>query len=244
MTLYDDLLATLPDGEVREVTVGAQTAAVVVEVEGRRQCGLVSRLRDKNHPNGDCPVKNGFHSARELAQWVHSPDITETAIGMATINALLPRQEQHWVDINAEEVIALHGAHKHVVLVGHFSFVSRLRERVGKLSVLELRPRGDDLPAEAAPRVVPQADVVALTGTTLLNHTFEGLLNLCRPEAKVLVLGPTTPLSPVMFRHGVNYLCGSLIENEKAVLQAVSQGAGFKKIHRQGARLVSMPAFA
>ena len=42
--------------------------------------------------------------------------------------------------------------------------------------MLELAPRGDDLPSEAAPELIPTADVVAITGTTLLNRTFEGLV--------------------------------------------------------------------
>ncbi|NIQ82679.1 MAG: hypothetical protein GTN93_32315, partial [Anaerolineae bacterium] len=87
-----------------------------------------------------------------------------------------------------------------------FPFVSRLRESVGHLSVLELRPRGEDLPADAAPEVIPRADVVALTSLTLLNHSFDSLIRLCHPDALVLLLGPTTPLSPILFEYGVDIL--------------------------------------
>ena len=96
------------------------------------------------------------------------------------------------------------------------------------------------MPSEAADQVIPRADIVALTGTTLINHTFEDLLALCRPEALVLVLGPSTPLSPILFNHGVHLLSGSVVENEEAVLRAVSQGANFRQVHRQGVRLVTM----
>jgi uncharacterized protein (DUF4213/DUF364 family) len=137
-------------------------------------------------------------------------------------------------------VIASHGAGKRVALVGHFPFIPRLRERVGKLWVLEMRPRDEDLPAEAASEVVPQADVLAITGTTLINHTFEGLMALRRPEALVLVLGPSTPLSPVLFQHGVDILSGSVVEDVDSVLRSVSQGANFRQVHRQGVRLVTM----
>ncbi|GAB4537623.1 MAG: hypothetical protein Kow0063_24630 [Anaerolineae bacterium] len=159
---------------------------------------------------------------------------------MATINALLPPRQDAWVEINAEQVIARHGAGKRVAVVGHFPFIPRLREQVGKLWVLELRPVGDDLPADAAADVIPQADVLAITGTTLLNRTFEGLMALRRPEALVLVLGPSTPLSPVLFEHGVHILSGSVVEDTASVLRAVSQGANFRQIHQQGVRLVTM----
>jgi len=106
--------------------------------------------------------------------------------------------------------------------------------------VLEQRPSGQDLPADAAYDVIPRADVVAITGTTLINHTFEGLMALCRPRALVLVLGPSTPLSPILFDHGVHILSGSVVEDVDSVLRAVSQGANFRQVHRQGVRLVTI----
>jgi uncharacterized protein (DUF4213/DUF364 family) len=245
MNLIDDLLATLPDGSIQEVRVGAFWTAVVVETAGQQRCGLASTLRDEDYHHGWGPTVRAAgslmtRSAQELAELARSCRPMETAIGMATINALLPMQEELWVDGNAEEVIAQHGAGKRVALVGHFPFIPRIRERVGDLLVLEQQPRGEELPAEAAHRVIPRADVVALTGTTLLNHTFQELMALCRPWTLVLVLGPSTPLSPVMFDYGVHLLSGSVVEDVEAVVRAVSQGANFRQIHQHGVRLVTM----
>lgn len=245
MSLIDNLLSTLPDGLVREVRVGAFWTAVVVEVKNHQRCGLASSLRNENHHHGSGPdVREAGrlmeHRARELAELVRSKSLMEAAIGMAAINALLPKQEELWVDLNAAEMIAQQGAGKQVALVGHFPFVSKLRKQVGTLWVLEQRPQGEDLPASAASEIIPQADVVAITGTTLINQTFEGLMALCRPEALVLVLGPSTPLSPILFDYGVHLLSGSVVENVEAVLRAVSQGANFRQVHRQGVRLVTM----
>jgi len=108
------------------------------------------------------------------------------------------------------------------------------------LWVLEKRPQGDDLPADAAHEVIPQADVVAISGTTLMNRTFDPLIALCRPDALVVVLGPSTPLSPVLFDHGVHILSGAVVEDMDPVLRAVSQGANFRQVHRRGVRLVTM----
>jgi uncharacterized protein (DUF4213/DUF364 family) len=246
MKLIDDLLATLPDGPVRLVQVGAFWTAVVVEAGGQRRCGLASTLRDghDHHYGGGPAVRDAGRlmeqSARELAKLAHSQSLMEAAIGIATINALLPSQEERWVDLNAEEVIAQHGAGKRVVLVGHFPFIPRLRESVGSLQVLELRPREEDVPAESASQIIPQADVLAITGTALINRTFEELMAFRRPDALVLVLGPSTPLSPVLFDHGVHLLSGSVVENLDSVLKAVSQGANFRQVRRQGVRLVTM----
>lgn len=182
------------------------------------------------------------HSARELATWVgRGPaSLTEAAIGMAALNALLPLDPACWVDVNAADVIAQQGAGQRVALIGHFPFVEALRSQVGELWVLELRPQGADLPASAAAEIIPQADVLAITGTTLINGTFAGLMALRRPDAVVLVLGPSTPLSPIMFAHGVHLLSGSVVEDIDAVLRAVRQGANFQQTRRAGVRLVTM----
>jgi uncharacterized protein (DUF4213/DUF364 family) len=245
MGLIDDLLNTLPEGSVREAQVGAFWTAVVVEVAGQQRCGLAATLRNEDHHHGGGPdVRDAGRlmerRAQELAELVHSKSQMERAIGMATINALLERQEELWVDLNAGEVIAEHGAGKRVALVGHFPFIPQLRKRAGTLWVLEQQPRDADLPASAAPEIIPQADVVAITGTTLMNQTFEGLMALCRPQALVLLLGPSTPLSPILFDYGVHLLSGAVVEDVAAVLRAVSQGANFRQVHRQGVRLVTM----
>jgi hypothetical protein len=244
------LLATLPDAPVIDIRIGAFWTAVVIEIEGRRRCGLASTVRGFDHHHygsGPAVPEAGRlldRSALDLAQLSQSPSLMESSLGIATINALLPSYEARWVDLNAEHVIAKYGADKRVALIGHFPFIPRLREQVGTLWVLEQDPRGEDLPAEAAEEILPQADLLAITGTTLINHTFDHLMALHRPEALVLVLGPSTPLSPILFDHGVQLLSGAVVEDIDSVLRAASQGANFRQLHRQGVRLVTMQATA
>jgi uncharacterized protein len=62
--------------------------------------------------------------------------------------------------------------------------------------------------AEAA-AVIPQGDVVLLTGSTLLTDTLDDLLRLCRPDARVVVVGPTAGLLPEpLLRRGVDLIGG------------------------------------
>jgi len=125
--------------------------------------------------------------------------------------------------------------------VGHFPFVERVRQAVGACWVLELAPRPGDLPAERADELLPQADVVALTGTSLINHTFDDLIALCRPDAFVLLLGASAPLTPVLFEVGVSATSGTRVVDPQAVLRLVGQGATFRQIKRGGGvRLLTM----
>jgi uncharacterized protein (DUF4213/DUF364 family) len=75
---------------------------------------------------------------------------------------------------------------------------------------------------------------------TLENHTLEGLLSLCPQEAFVLVLGPSTPLSPLLFDYGVDVVSGAVVTAIDPVLRHVSQGANFRQVHRAGVRLVNI----
>jgi uncharacterized protein (DUF4213/DUF364 family) len=60
--------------------------------------------------------------------------------------------------------------------------------------------------------------VVGIGGTALVDGILEDALGLCRPEAYVLLVGPSTPLAPVLFAHGVSALSGSVVANPGEVL--------------------------
>jgi uncharacterized protein (DUF4213/DUF364 family) len=177
-------------------------------------------------------------SARELVEYACSDNLLEASIGLAAINSLLEVDESQAVEINAVDVLIEHGRGKNVALVGHFPFIPRLQPAVGQLWVIEQHTTEGDHPAEAAGDLIPKADVVTITSSALINHTLDRLLALCRPEALVMMLGPSTPLSPVLFAHGVSILSGSRVIDEAAVLRTIGQGATFQQV--EGVRLLTL----
>lgn len=243
MNFLPEVISSLIDGEVEKITIGSHWTAVVVSQNGNRRCGLASNpIKDFR---GDetflkSLTKYQKRSALELCDMALKQNTPFTSIGLAAINALLPHQPERWVDRNAGEVLAKKGAGKRVALVGHFPFVPELREQVGHLDVLELRPREGDIPAEEAPRVIPQADVVAITSMAFVNGTMEGLLDLCLPDAYLIILGPGTPLSPILFDHGINMLCGSIVDKIDLVIAKVEDGNSFRQFKSLGVRLVTI----
>ncbi len=244
MTIASEILSSLPEGRLVDVRLGLHWTAVVAEVAGERRCGLAS-TETEPRPHGappeiPSPGRLEQATARELAGWIQSEVPLRRSVGAAAVNALLPPMPPPWHDDNAEEVIGRLGQGRTVALVGHFPFVERLRPRLGQLWVLERRPQPGDEPEDAAPRLLPQAEVVALTGATFVNGTIDALLRLCRPEARVIVLGPSTPLSPSLFEHGVDALSGAVVEQIDSVVRGVSQGAGFRQLHTLGVRLITV----
>jgi uncharacterized protein (DUF4213/DUF364 family) len=125
-----------------------------------------------------------------------------------------------------------------VALVGHFPFVPELRRAAGRLWIIDMHPAAGDLGPEEKAALIPEADLVAITGSALANHTLEGLLTQCRRESLVMVLGPTAPLSPVLFDFGVDVISGTQVVEPERALRCVSQGAVFRQV--EGVRLLSM----
>ena len=244
MEILEQILDTLPTGQVREVRIGLHWTAVVVETAGETRCGLASTLHGGHDHNHELDVPQAGQlentSANELAYRALGSAPVMASLGLATINALLPRRPDLWSDENASEIIARLGAGKRVAMVGRFPFASELLPRLGELLVLEQDPGPDDLPPEAAPDVLPRADVIAITGMTISNHTLEGLLSLCNPQAKVVLLGPSTPLSQIFFEHGVDVVSGAVVTAIEPVLRLVSQSGNFRQVHHAGVRLVNI----
>ena len=203
--ILDDLLSNLPEGKVIQVLIGLHWTAVIVEIENWQHCGLASTLSRRHHHHGqpDVPQAGQLEdlSGSAMAFLAKSDDPALASVGVAAINALLPRNPASWRDMNAEELLAKHGRDKKRALIGHFPFVPRLRSHVGELLVIEQHPQPGDFPASSAVKILPQADVVAITGTTLINHTLDDLLALCSAKALIVILGPSTPLSLVLQVH-------------------------------------------
>ncbi len=230
MKILDDILSTLNfDAPVRDIRQGIFHTAVLT-----RYGGLAATLpRDALQPESGPVREPGFlleRPAKDLVRMAYSDSILEAAIGMATINSLLEVDVTACRELNAAELILEKGVGKNVAVIGHFPFLPRIRDRVKALWVIEKHPREGDFRENEADRLVPQADVVAITGTALTNHTLPHLLDLCAPSAFVLMLGDTVPLSPILFDHGLDALSGSRVEDPDLTLRCVSQGANFRQI--------------
>lgn len=242
--ILDQLETRAAHASPKEVHVGVYWTCVALEIGGQVCAGLAASFSShaEHHDGRSMPMRWAGalleHRVSELAHLALSRSLLEASVGFATINALLEVDEAACVDVNAAEVIAERGAGRTIAVVGHFPFVNRLRRVAQTLWVLELVPREGDLPADRAPEILPQADVVAITGSSLLNGTFEGLVELCRRDAFVIVLGATTPMSPLLFDLGVDAVSGTRVSVPELAMRAISQGATFRQI--PGKRLLTM----
>jgi uncharacterized protein len=244
MTLMEEMVRGLPENPifVEEIRVGPFLTSV--RVSGNRagpsgnvaRCGLASTLAEHD-PGEDHGVEGVGRlltlSARDLAEYLFSSKTLAASIGMAALNALLDVPVECFGGIGVPDLILEKGRDRTVAVLGHFPFLERLRGAVGELHVFELKPSQGELPLSQVRDILPRCDVVAVTATILMNGTYHEVLPLCE-KAFTVMLGPSTPLSPVLFDHSVDALAGSLVVDPDEVLRAVSQGATYRDL--QGVR--------
>ena len=178
--------------------------------------------------------------AAELMADALSPDPLHRAVGIACLNGLA---ELCWQRRPHSEVKLLAGAdafdatefrpEDRVVVVGAFvPFLKELKRRKQPFLVLEQNPallKAEEMPfyrpAEKARDVLPEADVLLVTGATLLNDTLEDLLSWARPEARVIVVGPTVGMVPdALLARGADILGSVRITDPDAFLDLLAEG--------------------
>lgn len=254
MSIVEDIVATIEgDAPVKDVRACAHWTGVLLGnldsshegVEDRLRCGLSSTIVDHDSPHGSKKVEGvgELHNrtARELVRMTGADDPIAVGIGIAALNALLEVDEARCVDLNAGDWLVEHGRGRRVAVVGHFPFLEKLREVVDTLWVLEKHPAPDEHGADEATEIIPQADVVAITGTTLINRTFDFLASLWKPGSRVMMLGPSTPLSPVLFDYGIDVVSGTVVTDPLRFLTIIGHGATFQQVKKAGVvRLLTM----
>ena len=202
-----------------------------VVVRSSLGAGLASTLRSEDHLYGSKPIGSAgelhWRTPLELTELLGSSSPQESAVGLAAVNALLGPTAADLRDEKAVAILRERGRGQKVAMIGRFPFADALREDCDQLWVFErgLNRRQEDFGEEAMEQLLPEADVVAVTATTLLNQTLPTVLAGVRPDAFVMLLGPSTPLTPSLFRFGFDVLCGTVVDDPERVLRAVEQGA-------------------
>ena len=230
MKILKDIIASLDcDAKVTDIRQGMFHTGVVT-----RNCGLAATLpRDALKQMPPLVEEPGFlleKSARELVDMVYKESILEAAIGMAAINSLIDIDDSKCSELNARELIMEKGKGKNIAIIGHFPFIPKLREIAGNLWVIEKNPRPGDYSEESAKDLIPEADVLAITGTAITNHSIEDLLKLKKKSTFTVVLGDSAVLSPVLFDYGIDAIAGTKVVDAELALRCVSQGANFRQI--------------
>lgn len=228
LKVIDDLISSIDsDFEIKEFVGGERFNLV-----RSKNYGLASTLGQRYEG------KISVRTAKELSMLCYSKNVSEASVGLAAINSLIDVDEGKLIDINARDIIVGLSEEKNVSVIGYFPFVEELRKVAKNLFVMEMRQKEGTYPEEAKDHLIPVSDVVVISGTTLINHTFYSIISLCRSDAKKILLGPSTPLSEVLFDYGVDVVSGIVVKRGTELRRFVERGLNFREIKKHG--LVSL----
>ena len=201
------------------------------------------------------PGKLAGRSAADLAGEALSGHGIRRAVGIATVNALAdycwqrrPHPEVELLPgLDAFDATEIRNGDRVVVVGAFVPFLKELKRRGQPYLVLEQDPatlKADELPffrpAEQAAQILPQADVVLITGSTLVNNTLEDLLALTRSGTRVTIVGPTVGMLPDAFlARGADVLGCVKITAPDSFLDLLAEGgSGYHFFGRSAQKLV------
>jgi uncharacterized protein len=224
------------DIDVTDVRIGLGYTAVLLDTGS---VGLAYTFRDKVEQG--CSVLHGKRPlagtpVRDILQYISSDRLLERTLGLAAANALFNTPDDasavqgcSSAEGDVLDVLALTKDDR-VGMVGFIEpLVPMLKQRAGELLIFEENMvRADGLcPRSSAAEILPSCSVAIITATSILNSSFEHIASAtgaCRVKA---VLGPSTPLTPAVFRnYGVTHLAGVIVVDPAAILRVVSEGGG------------------
>ena len=102
----------------------------------------------------------------------------------------------------------------------------------GKWWVIEQDPKAlksDEMehfiPSDKSEKTIAAADVLIVTGVTLVNHTLENILKVARQDAEIAVIGPTASMLPdALFARGVRVVGGVWVKKPDELLNVLAAG--------------------
>jgi len=226
MIIEKVLQAAKPYLENRKITDAVLGLALIAIELDNGDVGLSYMLRDRL-PSGcssfgfaqEIIGSNAYEVAR-LA--LEGKDDAQRGLGMAVLTAgsrQLPipdddkRKPHFGVAIESGDT------------VGMIGFIQPVAEQfAGKVKEVLIFDEGITLsggeasmtiqPMEKQSELLPECDVVVITGTTLINQSLEELLRWCENAREVILVGSSTPMYPEAFRDTrVSVLAGSWWNN-------------------------------
>lgn len=226
-TLYDRLIAHARERAGEDAVayaVQGENWMLVKTAAGR--IGVAATHPTRTGKRLDCESVKGMPVA-QAAALVKSWDFERASFGLACINAVINDPATLPVTENPDAFLRYKDLclGKKVAVIGRFAYLESRLEGLCDLHVLERLPGDKDYPDAACEYLLPDMDVVFITGCTVSNKTLPRLLQLAK-NAFTIISGPSTPMDELLLAMGADALCGFCVTDEAAALRAANDCAG------------------
>ena len=186
------------------------------------------------------PTKTRGMKAEDALSALSSPEPIKTAVSIATLNALsatcweggLKGDYSLKMNMDAQDAVRIPEGSSVAVIGAIVPMLRELKRRGGTWWVIEQDSRtlkSDEMehfiPAEKSQEVIRKANVLIITGVTLINHTLESILEEAQPGAEIAVIGPTASMLPEpLFERGVTVVGGVWVKRADDLLEVLAAG--------------------
>jgi len=203
--------------KIKDVIIGLSLLAVELD-DGSIGSSYVLR----EELEGGCSLLPYYElrgkAASDIAIWaVTGKNALQKALGLCVLNAACDEKIAEKaqkedavfaVEIKPEDCIGIIG------FIG--PVVSECRKKASRIHVFDRGKTSPDiLPPEEQKNILPQCDLVFISGTSFINDSIDELLSYCHQARDVLIVGASTPMYPEAFLGTpVTVLAGTLWKKE------------------------------
>ena len=172
---------------------------------------------------------------RELLDWSRRWNPAEATVAQIAINALINAEAPALRDseilhgdapgnLRVFEHFRQRVQGSRVAVIGHYPGLEALWSDID-YECLERRLQAGDLPDTAADYILPRADWVFITASSIANKTLPRLLALSA-HAQVVLMGPSLPWLHGWADFGVDYLAGVEVCDRERLFAVAGEGGG------------------
>jgi len=185
----------------------------------------------------------------ELASYALDNDLLHRAIGMAAINAIsdyiFKNTELYHKEYNIFKDVIQKPRSIKIYFIGNIMPIAIELERMGfhielydnnpyALNIHPV-PKNRSLTFHKSPQDLDLYDINVITGSSIVNHTIDGILEKTRKDQEIYIIGPSSNCIPgPFFKHGVKAIGGVEITNVKKTLSIIEEGGGTKIFKKFG----------
>ncbi len=218
--LYDELKNT--STKIKDAWVGLHWTAVESTYVGMSHTYKTDSKAQLEHAGALAGMR-----ACDLMKLALSSEPINASVGIAALNsAIEPAGDEGSVNPYLEK----ESRGKTICIIGRFPFNDEMKKYAKKAYILEFDPLPGELPSTACDDVLPRSDLNIITATTFINGTIDHLLEISR--GKNVILGPSTPMHPMLFEHGIDVLAGVRVIDKLRLQRSIVQGV--KKFKQLG----------
>ena len=160
----------------------------------------------------------------EVGHAMLSWNMEEASEAFAAVNAFYNTVECGHIQPESKTLDGIELAGRTVGMVGHMIGHGGMTledfAEVKKLTIMDREEKPGALPDSACEFVLPDCDLVIITGSAAINKTLPRLLELSR-NAEVILTGPTVTCCPTLLSLGIKRLSGRVITEKEAMLKAI-----------------------